>query len=336
MAAPLPAGALPPPPAPSLPRAADTGSPDRRRQHRARPGLPGRDGAQGLCVCLSRTTARRRGAGRRAGLRREGPPCLLLLAAAELHGHRERRQGAAAAPPQLRRPGAGSRTQPPPRAGGASPAPPGPSRWAGPRGASLPPARPSELSAGRRGSAVAPSPSSSSPCAGRRGSAARLPSLPRLPFRGEWRGGGLAPRPGPWPGAASVSLPASEGRLCPGIHGAASPPSASPSPLSPRRRAAVPPQPAPPAPARRRPEGRGSPRNSAGAFSNNKGLEAGRRGGRQGRPAGASRGILGAVGGGRLLNGRFWNGIAAVLSSPSDLPLQRNSPPSVPWLKGAR
>nr|XP_041572008.1 wiskott-Aldrich syndrome protein homolog 1 [Taeniopygia guttata] len=309
MAAPLPAGALPPPPAPSLPRAADTGSPDRRRQHRARPGLPGQ------------------GAGRGAGCGRvlpafscSPPPSYADIERNDRGGRRPaatsasrgRIQDPATAPRRWRLPRA-TGTLPLGRAAGGF-APSRPPLRAQRRPPRLP-ARSFFLLPLRREEGI--------------GSTPAVPSSPSLPRGREGRGGGLAPRLGPWPGAGSASLPASKGRLCPGIQGGASPP----SPLSPGAERRCRPRLPPPGAA---PSAAAPPRNSAGALSNNKGLEAGRQAGRDGRPADASSGILGAVVGTRLLNGRLWNGIAALLSSSSDVSLQRNSPPSVPWLKGAR
>lgn len=72
MAAPLPAGALPPPPAPSLPQAAATAAAPGPRSAAAaapaRPGLPaGLDGAPGVCVCLSVSLAQQSAGAERGG-----------------------------------------------------------------------------------------------------------------------------------------------------------------------------------------------------------------------------------------------------------------------------
>lgn len=230
MAAPVSAGALPPRPAPSLPQAADTGSRD-RRQHRARPGLPGlrgegRDGAQGVCVCMSlshNSPAERSGAA--SGTETGGSLrllFLLLLADAELHRHRERRQGQ---PPPRRNfgvpgqdPGSSHRPSPvapPPRLRD-------PPRWGGPRGAYYrPPLRPQRrppwlpsrsfpffLLPQRREEGISSAPA--------------FPSSLSLPQGVAGRGSG--PEAGAVARVWFHSLPASEGGLCPGIYGAVFPP----------------------------------------------------------------------------------------------------------------
>ncbi|XP_037992557.1 uncharacterized protein LOC119700918 [Motacilla alba alba] len=189
MAAPPTAGALPPPPAPSLPQAADTGSRDRRRRrHRARPGLPGlrsegRDRAQGRRVSRASSSCSS-----------SPPPCYTDIERDDRGSHRPAATSASR-----------GRIQDPATA---------PRRWHLLRAAgnlplgraadgSLPPAPPSSGSA-----AAAPwsllsfLPPPPVPGGGDRQHF--FFPLPHLPLREEWRGRVLAPRLGPWPGAGSI------------------------------------------------------------------------------------------------------------------------------------
>ncbi|XP_072785065.1 uncharacterized protein [Taeniopygia guttata] len=266
MAAPLPAGALPPPPAPSLPRAADTGSPDRRRQHRARPGLPGQ------------------GAGRGAGCGRvlpafsgSPPPSYADIERNDRGGRRPaatsasrgRIQDPATAPRRWRLPRA-TGTLPLGRAAGGF-APSRPPLRAQRRPPRLP-ARSFFLLPLRREEGI--------------GSTPAVPSSPSLPRGGAGRGscpeaGAVARSRVRFPaGQQGKALPWNSGRCVP------------PEPLSPGAERRCRPRLPPPGAA---PSAAAPPRNSAGALSNNKGLEAGRQAGRDGRPADASSGILGAV-----------------------------------------
>ncbi|XP_041907882.1 extensin-like [Corvus kubaryi] len=216
------------------------------------------------------------GAERRAGLSREGPPCRLLLP--KSHGHRERRQGQ---PPPHRNFGVPG--QDPGSSHRPAPVAPPPHLRDPPAGQgrgglrSLPPARRAQRRPPRLPGSLLPL---LPPFPALGGGDRQHSCLPFLAFpfaesggagvwpRGWGRGRGLDPLPA---GQRGRGLPWNSRRRVP------------PEPPSPRRRAAVPPRPTPPAPAQRRPERRGSPRNSAGAFSNNKGLEAGRRVGSDGR-----------------------------------------------------
>ncbi|RLV97348.1 hypothetical protein DV515_00011876 [Chloebia gouldiae] len=234
------------------------------------PGLAsrgeGRDGAQGVCVCLSPShNSPPEGSGAASGVEVGG---YTDIERDDRGGHRpattsasrDRIQDPATAPRRWRLPRAGG-TLPLGRAAGGF-APSRPPLRAQRRPPQLP-ARSFFLLPLHREEGI--------------GSTPAVPSSPSLPRGVAGRGSG--PEAGAVAGAGSASLPASEGRLSAGIHGAASPQSPY-SPGAERRRRPSRPRLPPPGTAS---SAAAPPRNSAGALSNNKDLEAGRQGGTAGR-----------------------------------------------------